>query len=160
MSRATWHLVAGPEAYSRKPPHLFFFFFFSSPSPLPAHCLWHRISCTSSSALSEHRLLHTVWDEKITAGAERLHRKQINHQNLNQGIYFPILSLSLSLSPVFHCSGPDPRWWMMIIYSTKPDIYLTWLHLMCSFPLFTRYAFIYIVTVWIECVIVMGYMQE
>lgn len=25
--------------------------------------------------------------------------------------------------------GADPWWWMIIIYSTKPDIYLMWLHL-------------------------------
>lgn len=128
-----------------------------SSSPLPAHCSRHLVSCTSSSALLEHRLLHIIWDEKITGGTEHLcelHRKHINPWNPNQGIYSPILS------SVFHCSGTDPRWWMIIIYSTTPDIYLMWFHLMCSLLSFTWRTFIYIVTVWIECVIVMGYMQE
>lgn len=118
-----------------------------SSSPLPAHCLRHLVSCTSSSALLERQLLHIIWDEKITGGAQyscELHRKQIYHWNLNPGVYFPI-----------HCSGADPWWWMIIIYSAKAEIYLLWLHLMCSLD---AHSF----TLW-QCeltVIVMGSSQD
>ena len=90
---STWHFVRRPRTALKKNLHILF-----SSSPPPAHCLRHLVSCISSSDLSEHQLLHIIWDEKITGGAECLYTQkknpQINHWKLNQGIYSPILSFA------------------------------------------------------------------
>ena len=117
------------KAHSRKPPPppppLFFF----SSSPLPAHRLRHLVPCAGSSALLEHPLLHITWDEKISGGAEHscefcTKKKKRSITRILSRIFIFQYFLGSPRNP-----GADPWWWMIIIYSTKPDIYLTWLHL-------------------------------
>lgn len=149
-SCSTWHFIPCPRTTLIKS-HLTSFALHHQ--RLPTACnnsfFLHQLICPLTALTPAH---HMRWGGEEQNDCAQ--KEQINHWKLNHGIYFPILS------SVFHCSGTDPQWWMIIIYSTKPDIYLMWLRLMCSLPLFTRCTFIYIVTVWIECVIVMVYMQD
>ena len=124
---STWHFQ---KAHSRNPPHPpppFFFLFITAACPPPATprslC---RLICPLRAPTPTY---HMRWKDQRRSRTLVwvLHKKKKKKRSITRILSRIFIFQYFLGSP--RNPGADPWWWMIIIYSTKPDIYLTWLHL-------------------------------